>query len=78
MRPEIFDVLRDGEDMVPHAFDRLIPDRKLFAQQYDGFWRAVDTFKDRAEMEEAYNHGNCPWMLWDSSRRPSLVPTQRA
>ncbi|GAA3257999.1 glucose-1-phosphate cytidylyltransferase [Dactylosporangium siamense] len=78
MRPEIFDVLRDGEDMVPHAFDRLIPDRKLLAQQYDGFWRAVDTFKDRAEMEEAYNHGNCPWMLWDSTRRPSLVPTQRA
>ena len=78
MRPEIFEHLREGEDMVPHAFDRLIPDRKLLAQQYDGFWRAVDTFKDRAEMEEAYNHGNCPWMLWDSTRRPSLVPTQRA
>ena len=28
LRPEIFDVLREGEDIVPHAFDRLRPDRQ--------------------------------------------------
>jgi glucose-1-phosphate cytidylyltransferase len=77
LRPEVFDALREGEDLVPHAFDRLIADRKVLAQQYTGFWRAVDTFKDRAEMEEFYNRGQCPWMLWDSSRRPAYVPAQR-
>jgi len=78
LRPEIFDALREGQDMVPHAFDRLIPDGRLMAQPYAGFWRAVDTFKDRAEMEDYYNHGQCPWMLWDATRRPALVPAQRS
>src|SRR5439155_18165800 len=26
LRPEIFEYLREGEDMVPHAFSRLVPD----------------------------------------------------
>jgi glucose-1-phosphate cytidylyltransferase len=67
MRPAIFDALREGEDLVPHAVSRLVPTGKVMAQQYKGFWRAVDTFKDRAEMEEMYNTGTCPWMLWDAN-----------
>jgi glucose-1-phosphate cytidylyltransferase len=74
MRPGIFDVLREGEDMVPHAFSRLVPEGKLLAQRYTGFWRAADTFKDRAELEDMFHSGRCPWMLWDTYRRgtPSL------
>ena len=68
LRPEIFSVLRPGEDLVPHAFERLLPERRLLAQRYTGFWRAADTFKDRAELEELYHSGRCPWMLWDVNR----------
>jgi glucose-1-phosphate cytidylyltransferase len=70
MRPSIFEYLRAGEDLVPHALRRLIPGGKVLAQQYKGFWRAVDTFKDRAELEELYTHGACPWMLWSTSHGP--------
>jgi glucose-1-phosphate cytidylyltransferase len=65
MRPTIFDELRDGEDLVPHAFHRMVPQRKLLAHRYEGFWRAADTFKDRAELEDMFHRGQCPWMLWD-------------
>jgi len=65
MRPSIFDELRPGEDMVPEAFHRLIPQHRLLAHRYTGFWRAADTFKDRAELEEMFHRGQCPWMLWD-------------
>jgi glucose-1-phosphate cytidylyltransferase len=68
MRPGIFDVLRYGEDMVPNAFDRLVPQRRLLAHRYTGFWRAADTFKDRAELEDMFHRGQCPWMLWDPQR----------
>ena len=81
MRPAIFDVLSDGEDMVPHAFDRLVPERRLLAHRHAGFWRAADTFKDRAELEDMFHRGQCPWMLWDPHRGggspltvPSLLP----
>jgi glucose-1-phosphate cytidylyltransferase len=83
MRPGIFDELRDGEDMVPHAFDRLVPRRKLLAHRYSGFWRAADTFKDRAELEDMFHRGQCPWMLWDAHHGgtapltvPDLLPAQ--
>lgn len=68
LRPKIFDFLRVGEDMVPHAFNRLVADQLLFAQPYKGFWRAVDTFKDRAEMELLYEGNRCPWMVWNAER----------
>lgn len=71
MRPGIFDVLREGEDIVPHAFDRLVEGGKLMAQRHTGFWRAADTFRDRAELEEMFNNGECPWMLWDANRNPA-------
>ena len=83
MRPSIFDELRDGEDMVPEAFDRLVPQRRLLAHRYQGFWRAADTFKDRAELEDMFHRGQCPWMLWDlhhGGRSPltvsALLPEQ--
>jgi glucose-1-phosphate cytidylyltransferase len=85
MRPSIFDELRDGEDMVPNAFDRLVPQRRLLAHRYGGFWRAADTFKDRAELEDMFHRGQCPWMLWDPHHRgtspltlSALVPEQAA
>jgi glucose-1-phosphate cytidylyltransferase len=68
MRPGIFDVLREGEDLVPHALRRLAAGGQLLAQPYNGFWRAVDTFKDRAEMEQLHQDARCPWMLWNAER----------
>jgi glucose-1-phosphate cytidylyltransferase len=71
LRPAIFDALVEGEDLVPDAFVRLLKDGKLNAHRYFGFWRAADTFKDRAELEEMYRRRQCPWMVWDPTRRGS-------
>ena len=76
LRPGIFDALRDGEDLVPHAFARLLDEGKLLAQRYTGFWRAADTFKDRVELDEMFAKGECPWMLWGRQAGQSLIPDQ--
>ena len=75
MRPEIFQSLRAGEDLVPDAINRLAPLGKVIALPHTGFWRAVDTFKDRAELEEMYLRDRCPWMLWDPDRRGVAAPS---
>ena len=69
LRPEIFDVLREGADLVPDALNLLIPEGRLMANVHTGFWRSVDTVKDRAEVEEMYRREEAPWMLWDERRR---------
>lgn len=66
-RPEIFDVLMPGEDLVEEPFQRLINTRELRAYQYDGFWQCMDTFKDKQLLENLQNAGDPPWEFWKTS-----------
>jgi len=68
LRPEIFDVLHEGEDLVEDALPRLIAQRRVLAYPYKGYWSPADTVKERAQLEEMYQQGNCPWMVWDPER----------
>lgn len=63
-RRDIFDHMRDGEELVNEPFRRLMGQDQLVAYRYDGFWQAMDTFKDRQKLEQLYSSGNAPWELW--------------
>jgi glucose-1-phosphate cytidylyltransferase len=75
-RREIFDHIHDGEELVAEPFQRLIAERRLVAYQYEGFWRSMDTFKDRQQLEEIYARGNAPWAVWNNALAP--VPAAAA
>jgi glucose-1-phosphate cytidylyltransferase len=63
-RREIFDYIRDGEELVDEPFQRLIKDRQLVAYEHDGFWMAMDTFKDKQSFEAMLANGHTPWQVW--------------
>ena len=63
-RREIFDYIRPGEDLVAEPFGRLMEKRKLLAYPFNGFWRNMDTFKDKVELDELYRQGQTPWLVW--------------
>ena len=56
--------MRPGEELVQQPFERLIKDRTLLAVPYDGFWRNMDTFKDKIQLDELVAQGNVPWQVW--------------
>ena len=62
---QIFDHIRDGEELVREPFQRLVADGKLSAYQHDDFWMSMDTFKDRQQLEEIYARGDAPWEVWN-------------
>jgi len=69
LRPEIFDHLHEGEDLVEDALmRRLVPQRRVLAYPYKGYWTPADTVKERAQLEDMYHRGTCPWMIWDPER----------
>jgi glucose-1-phosphate cytidylyltransferase len=68
LRPEIFDHLNEGEDLVEDAIMRLVAQKRVLAYQYKGYWSPADTVKERAVLEEMYHRANCPWMIWDPER----------
>ena len=61
---DIFDYIREGEELVEQPFQRLIANRALAAWPHDGFWQAMDTFKDKINLDRMEAQGNCPWMVW--------------
>jgi glucose-1-phosphate cytidylyltransferase len=75
LRPEIFDYMKPGEDLVVEPFERLINARKLAALPYYGFWRCCDTFKDHQTLENLHARGRAPWEVW---RRPAPGSTPEA
>jgi glucose-1-phosphate cytidylyltransferase len=60
-RKEIFDYIQDGEELVLEPFNRLIKSGNLMAYKYEGFWRAMDTLRDRQVLEEMVERGETPW-----------------
>jgi glucose-1-phosphate cytidylyltransferase len=66
LRSGIFDVLHPGEELVLEPFHRLMERRQLLAVPYNGFWQNMDTFKDKAHLEELAAGGHPPWQVWAS------------
>jgi glucose-1-phosphate cytidylyltransferase len=62
-RKEIFDYMRDGEELVVEPFKRLIAEDQLMAFKHDGFFRSMDTLRDRQVLEEMFEKGLIPWRL---------------
>jgi len=62
-RPEIFDYMREGEELVREPFSRLIKERKIMGYEYDRFW-SMDTFKEQQELSDICARGDAPWEVW--------------
>jgi glucose-1-phosphate cytidylyltransferase len=67
-RDKIFDYIEDGEELVLEPFARMMQHRELIAYEYDGFWRCMDTFKDRQALEEMVERDDIPWQVWKKPR----------
>jgi glucose-1-phosphate cytidylyltransferase len=63
-RREIFDYMKDGEELVEQPFQRLIAARRLMSHRYSGFWAAMDTFKEKINFDNMYARGDTPWTVW--------------
>ena len=78
LRHEIFDYMREGEELVQEPFQRLAAEGKLVAYPYDGFWACMDTFKEKQLLEDMYSRGQPPWEVWRSGRATAGAPTSSA
>jgi glucose-1-phosphate cytidylyltransferase len=43
---------------------RMVRDDQLRAYQHDGFWQAMDTLRDKNQLEELWQSGRAPWKCW--------------
>ena len=69
-RKEIFNYIRDGEELVEEPFHRLVEEGLLAGYRHDGFWLPMDTFKDKQLLEDMYSRGVAPWEVWKNGGSP--------
>lgn len=65
LNPEIFDYI-EGDSTVfeKEPIERVSADGQLMAYRHTGFWKCMDTQRDRQQLEELAAAGNAPWMVW--------------
>lgn len=70
VEPEVFDYIgddgRDGatEDFSGVTLERLSREGKLTVYPYTGFWRCMDTQRDKVQLEQLWDAGDAPWKVW--------------
>lgn len=65
MEPGVFDYLEGDDTIFEKApLERLARNRELMAYSHDGFWKCMDTQRDRMQLEELWESGRAPWKIW--------------
>jgi glucose-1-phosphate cytidylyltransferase len=65
MQPEVFDSI-DGDDTILERdpLQRLAARGEFAAYRHKGFWQAMDTLREKRQLEEIWNTGKAPWKAW--------------
>lgn len=63
---EIFDYLDEDDGCVfeQKPMERLAEAHQLAAFRHDGFFYAMDTFREYQQLNEMWDGGNAPWKVW--------------
>ena len=65
LSPKVLDLI-DGDDSAweDRPVQRLIAQGQLMAWQHSGFWRPMDTLRDKLTLEDLWSSGQAPWKTW--------------
>lgn len=65
LNPEIFDYI-DGDDTVfeKKPLVTVAAEGQLKAYMHKGFWKCMDTQRDKEQLEKMIASGEAPWMVW--------------
>lgn len=67
-RKEIFKYIKEGEELVKEPFRRLIEKGRIMTHKHEGFWMAMDTFKDKQFLDEMVSNDDVPWEVWRAKK----------
>jgi glucose-1-phosphate cytidylyltransferase len=66
-KKEIFKYIKEGEELVYEPFRRLIEKGQIATYKHDGFFLAMDTFKEKQEIDDMVVQGNTKWEVWKNN-----------
>ncbi len=65
LSPRVVDYIEgDDTSWEVEPLGRLAAEGQLMAYRHDGFWHAMDTLRDKRQLEEMWEGGAAPWKVW--------------
>lgn len=63
--PKVFDYI-EGDNTVfeKEPLQKLAEDGELYAFKHRGFWKPMDTLRDKLELQKLWDSGKAPWKIW--------------
>jgi glucose-1-phosphate cytidylyltransferase len=68
MESAVFDFLTEGDATILERkpLEQLAEQGQLSAYKHTGFWRCMDTLRDKNELTDMWISGKAPWALWQT------------
>ena len=65
LEPSVIDYIEGDQTIWERApLERLAADGELGAHRHTGFWRPMDTLRDKRDLEGLWESGKAPWKVW--------------
>ncbi len=65
LEPAIFDdIAGDSSSWEREPLESLAAQGQLGIFKHNGFWRPMDTLRDKLELESLWSSGHAPWKIW--------------
>ena len=66
LEPKIFSYIEgDKTFLEKEPLEKLAHDGELAAYRLEGFWKCMDTMRDRGMLEQLWETGQAPWKRWE-------------
>ena len=65
--PKVFDYIQENNNNIifeREPLENLAKDNQLNAHKHQGFWRSMDTLKDKKDLTEMWQRDIAPWAVW--------------
>ncbi|MEO6287397.1 MAG: glucose-1-phosphate cytidylyltransferase [Dyadobacter sp.] len=64
-QPEVLDYISEDSTIFEREpLENIAADGQMIAYKHSGFWKPMDTLRDKQELESLWEAGNAPWKNW--------------
>jgi len=65
--PKVFDYITEGDSTIfeQSPLQNLSKDGEIFTFKHDGFWKPMDTLRDKQQLQKMWEEKKAPWKVWD-------------
>lgn len=65
-QPEVFSFIPDGDNIIfeREPLEQLARNGQLYTYKHEGFWRPMDTQRDKTQLETLIEKNKAPWIKW--------------